>query len=180
MYFDDSLNLEGAYADVLFTLPQGDHLKYVLQIHYKASNNSIEYEALIHGLCIAIALGIKRLITFGDSKVVIDKVNKACDIRKDSTKAYYTGVRKLEVHFKGLEFHHVFRDNNVAADVLSMLGSKCALVLVGVFVQDLHKKSIRVLNNPEMLQSDVPLLGSRDVLRRRPKMTGTSTSSLTS
>jgi ribonuclease HI len=70
MYFDGSLNLEG--AGVLFISPHGDHLKYVLQIHYKASNNGAKYEALIHGLCIAVSLGIKRLIAYGDSKVVID------------------------------------------------------------------------------------------------------------
>jgi ribonuclease HI len=77
MYFDVSLNLERAGAGVLFTSPQGDHRKYVLQIHYKASNNSAEHEALIYELHIAISLGIKRLIAYGDSKVVIDQVNKA-------------------------------------------------------------------------------------------------------
>jgi ribonuclease HI len=59
MYFDGSLNLEGAATGVLFISPQGDHLKFVLQIHYKASNNDAEYEALIHGLHIAVSLGIK-------------------------------------------------------------------------------------------------------------------------
>jgi hypothetical protein len=47
MYFDDALNLEGAGAGVLLISPQGEQLKYVLQIHYKASNNGAEYEALI-------------------------------------------------------------------------------------------------------------------------------------
>jgi ribonuclease HI len=164
MYFDGSLNLEGAGAGVLFISPHGDHLKYVLQIHYKASNNGAEYEALIHGLCIVVSLGIKRLIAYGDSKVIIDQVNKACDMRKDLMNAYYAEVRKLEAHFKGLEFHHFCRDNNVAADVLSKLGSKHALVPAGVFVQDLCKPSIRLLNDPEMLQSNVSLLGRRDVL----------------
>jgi ribonuclease HI len=126
MYFDDSLNLEGASAGVLFISPQGDHLKYVLQIHYKESNNGAEYEALIHGLRITVSLGIKRLIAYGDSKVVIDQVNKACDIKKNSMNAYCTEVRKLEDHFEGLEFHHISRDNNVAADILSKLGSKSA------------------------------------------------------
>jgi hypothetical protein len=59
MYFDGSLNLEGASAGVLFILPQGDHLKYILQIHYKASNNGAEYEALIYGLHIVVSLRIK-------------------------------------------------------------------------------------------------------------------------
>jgi ribonuclease HI len=84
MYFDGSLNLERASEGIPFISPQGDHLKYVLQIHYKASNNSVEYEAMIHGLHITVSLGIKRLIAYGDSKVVIDQVNKTCDIKKDT------------------------------------------------------------------------------------------------
>jgi ribonuclease HI len=55
---------------------QGEQLKYVLQIHYKASNNNAEYEAMINGLRIAVSLSIKRLLAFGDSKVVIEQVNK--------------------------------------------------------------------------------------------------------
>jgi hypothetical protein len=52
----------------------------------------------------------------------------------------------------------------MAADVLSKLGSKRVLVPTGVFVQDLRKPSIRLLNNPETTQSDVSPPGSRDVL----------------
>jgi ribonuclease HI len=71
---------------------------------------------LIHGLRIVVSLGIKRLIAYGDSKVVIDQVNKVCDIKKDSMNAYCAEVCKLKAHFEGLEFHHICRDNNVAAD----------------------------------------------------------------
>jgi ribonuclease HI len=45
---------------------------YVLQIHYKASNNGAEYEALIDGLYIVVSLRIKRIIAYSDSKVVIN------------------------------------------------------------------------------------------------------------
>jgi ribonuclease HI len=162
MYFDGSLNLEGAGVGILFVPPHGDHLKYVLQIHYKASNNGAEYEALIHGLCIAVSLVMKRIIVYDDSKVIIDQVNKACDVKKETMNTYCAEVRKLEDHFEGLEFHHVSRDNNVAADVLSKLGSKRALVPTGVFIQDLRKPSIRFLSDPETSPSGV--LGGRDVL----------------
>jgi hypothetical protein len=37
--------------------------------------------------------------------------------------AYCTEIRKLEGHFEGIEFQHVPWNNNVAADVLSKLGS---------------------------------------------------------
>jgi ribonuclease HI/probable phosphoglycerate mutase len=113
MYFDGALNLEGAGTGVLLIFPQGEQLKYILQIHYKASNNGAEYEALIHRLRIAVSHGIKRLLAFGDSKVIIEQVNKEWDCVKDTMDAYCTEIRKLEGHFEGIEFQHIPR-NNVA------------------------------------------------------------------
>jgi ribonuclease HI len=92
MYFDGALNLEGVGAGVLLISPHGEKLKYVLQIHYKASNNGAEYEALIHSLRISVSLGIKRLLAFGDSKVVIEQVNKEWDCVKDTMDAYYAEI----------------------------------------------------------------------------------------
>jgi hypothetical protein len=56
--------------------------------------------------------------------------------------AYCLEVRKLENKFYGLEFHHIVRDNNVAADVLSKLGSTRTQVPAGVFIHELHAPSI--------------------------------------
>jgi ribonuclease HI len=39
--------------------PKGEIFKYVLQMHFPASNNAAEYEALLHGLRIATALDIR-------------------------------------------------------------------------------------------------------------------------
>jgi ribonuclease HI len=142
MYFDDSLKLEGASAGVLLITPTGEQLKYILQIIWKVSNNEAEYEALLHRLRLAASLGIKRLIVHGDSAVVINQVNKSWYRNKENMDTYYLEVRKLENKFYGLEFHHVVCDNNVAADVLSKLGSTCAQVPVGVFVHELHAPSI--------------------------------------
>jgi hypothetical protein len=43
MYFDGALNLEGAGVGVLLISPQGEQLKDILYIHYKASNNGGKY-----------------------------------------------------------------------------------------------------------------------------------------
>jgi ribonuclease HI len=142
MYFDGSLKLEGVGAGALLISPMGEQLKYVLQIFYKVSNNEAEYEALLHGLRLAASLGIKRLLVYGDSVVVINQVNKSWDRNKEIMDAYCLEVRKLKNKFYGLEFHHVVRDNNVAADVLSKLGSSRAQVPASVFVQELHAPSI--------------------------------------
>jgi hypothetical protein len=43
----------------------------------------------------------------------------------------------------GLKVHHVLREHNVGADMLSKLGSTRAQVPVGVFVQELKQPSIK-------------------------------------
>ena len=84
MYFDGSLKLGGASAGILLISLDGKQLKYVLQILWQATNNEAEYEALIHGLRVAITLGIKRLLVYGDSAVVINQVNKDWDCTKEN------------------------------------------------------------------------------------------------
>ena len=53
MHFDGSKMRTGLGAGVVLTSPKGNKLKYALQIHFAASNNIAEYEALIHGLWLA-------------------------------------------------------------------------------------------------------------------------------
>jgi ribonuclease HI len=144
MYFDGSLRLQGAGAGIPFISPGGDRLKYALQLLFLASNNAAEYEALVHGLSIAISLGIKRLMVYNDSLVVISQVNKDCDCSTDSMKRYCVAVQKLEDKFKGLEFHHMEMDHNAAVDALSKLGSSRAQVPHGIFVQEVQQPSITV------------------------------------
>jgi len=61
MFFDGSLNINGAGAGVLFVSPNKDKLRYVLRILFPASNNVAEYEACFHGIRLAVELGVKRL-----------------------------------------------------------------------------------------------------------------------
>ena len=55
---------------MLLVAPSGEHLKYVIQMHFaqeEATNNTAQYEGLLVGLRIAAELGIKKLIVRGDS-----------------------------------------------------------------------------------------------------------------
>ena len=73
MHFDGSKMRTGLGANVVLTSPKGDKLKYALQIHFAASNNVAEYEALIHGLRLAKELGIRRILCYGDSDLVVQQ-----------------------------------------------------------------------------------------------------------
>jgi hypothetical protein len=70
--FDGSLQFQGAGAGILVTSPKGESFKYVMQIHFQASNNATEYEALFHRLRIAMALGIRRLKILEDSLLIVN------------------------------------------------------------------------------------------------------------
>jgi hypothetical protein len=67
MYFDGSLMKTGAGADLLFISPLGKHVRYILRLHFPASNNVAEYEALVNGLRITVELGVRCLDARGDS-----------------------------------------------------------------------------------------------------------------
>jgi hypothetical protein len=44
---------------VVLVDPSGDHVKYMVHLEFKATNNMVEYEALIFGLSAALSLGIR-------------------------------------------------------------------------------------------------------------------------
>jgi hypothetical protein len=80
--------------------------------------------------------------------------------------AYCAEIRKLEGHFEGIDVQHVPRNKNVVVDVLSKPGSRRALFPAGVFVQDLRKPSIKLLDpdNLEPSPNDQNSAPPRDVL----------------
>ena len=73
MHFNGSKMRTGLGAGIILTSPKGDKLKYTLQIYFAASNNVAEYEALIHGLRLAKAIGIRRILCYGDSNLVVQQ-----------------------------------------------------------------------------------------------------------
>ena len=63
--------LAGLGAGVILTSPTGDIVRYVLQIMYTDSNNAAEYEALLHGLRMAVSMDIQCLEVRSDSTLAI-------------------------------------------------------------------------------------------------------------
>ena len=123
MYFDGAFSLQGAGDGVLLVAPTGEHLKYVVQMHFprkKATNNTVEYKGVLAGHRIATDLGIKKRIIHGDLQLLVRKVNK--DYQSPLMEAYVEEVRKLDKRFDGLETKNITcAENNIADHV-----SKCA------------------------------------------------------
>ena len=99
MYFDGSVMALGLEARVVMISLDGSRLRYTIHLHFLASNNTVEYEALINGLRIAIELGATRLYVHGDSELVIDQVMKESSCKSPLMAAYCQEVCKLEDKF---------------------------------------------------------------------------------
>ena len=56
--------------------------------------------------------------------------------------AYRNAVLKMSARFEGLEFHHVARENNQAADILACNGAKRDVVPPNIFLERLFKPSV--------------------------------------
>jgi ribonuclease HI len=142
MNFDGSKMHGGLGAGVVLTSPKGDKLHYVLQIHFTASNNIAEYEALVHGLKLAKEIGIPRILCFGDSDLVVHQVSGDWDAKNANMASYRFYVQQLCGFFEGCEFHHIPRANNDEADQLSKIGSTRQAIPAKVSLEIIRKPSI--------------------------------------
>jgi ribonuclease HI len=120
----------------------GEFFKFVLQMHFPASNNVPEYEALLHGAQIAMTLSIQWLKVLGDLLLVINQANKEWSCLDEKMMMYYKELCKLENNFDGLEYHHILHGWNEVVDELAKLSSSQAMVPLGVFRQELRGPSI--------------------------------------
>jgi ribonuclease HI len=169
MFFDGSLMKTGAGAGLLFISPLEKHVRYVLRLHFPASNNVAEYEDLVNGLRIAVKLGVRRLDARGDSQLVIDQVMKNSHCRDQKMEAYCDEVQRLEDKFHRLELNHVARRYNETTDELAKIASRRTTVPSDVFSRDIYQPSVKLNDAPEpdetSAQPEVPSAAEGVALR---------------
>src|SRR3954452_11345361 len=155
MHFDRSKRHQGSGAGVTLKSPTGEELKYVLEIHFTATDNMAEYEALLHGLRIAKEIRIKHLICCGDSDLVAQQVAGTWKANNSVMEAYRDEVDEIAKCFPGYKVKYIPRDDNTAADMLSKLGSGRKPIPPRVFLEHLQVASVKGADeeNPDMAVS---------------------------
>nr|ABF96496.1 retrotransposon protein, putative, unclassified [Oryza sativa Japonica Group] len=149
MAFVGALNSQGAGAGFILTSPLGDQFKHAIYLNFRATNKTAEYEGLLAGIRVAAALGVKRLIVKGDSKLVANQVHKDYKCSSPELSKYLAEVRKLEKRFDGIEVRHVYRKDNIEPDNLAWRASKREPLEPGTFLDILTKPSVREANNED-------------------------------
>jgi ribonuclease HI len=95
----------------------------MVHLEFKATNNMVEYEALIFGQSTALSLRSRQLLVKGDSQLIIKQVKGECCCNDPQLAAYLLHVQTLEKDFDVLDLHHITRAENAVADDLSTKAS---------------------------------------------------------
>lgn len=69
-HVDGSVNSDGASVKIVLVSPLGYHLLSAIHLGFSATNNDVEYEALISSLSLAMEMKARNIIVYSDSKVV--------------------------------------------------------------------------------------------------------------
>ena len=108
---------------VIITTPNGEILKYGVELKFPATNNEAEYEGILTGLRLEKALEVKNLLVQSDSKLVVEQFKGEYETKEERMQKYLRLTRHLTHEFDKVEFEQVPRNQNVLADEISKLAS---------------------------------------------------------
>ena len=123
LYFDGAVNNRGAGLGVILVTPEGETIHMAKKLDFKVTNNMAEYEACIYGVEAALAAGVKNLLVYGDSLLIIRQANEEWEMKEDRFKPYNSYLKLLMKGFDKCLFIHLSRDQNQMADALATLSS---------------------------------------------------------
>ncbi|GAV58457.1 RVT_3 domain-containing protein [Cephalotus follicularis] len=97
---DGSSCNSGYGAGFVLTSSDGWTLEYALRFRFKATNNEVEWEALIVGLTITKHLEVQKIEAFSDSQLVVGLVSGEYKTREDSMAKYLAYFQSLKSAFQ--------------------------------------------------------------------------------
>ncbi|XP_074298331.1 uncharacterized protein LOC141629190 [Silene latifolia] len=123
MHIDSASNQRKAGVGLILRSPHEDLIAQAVRCEFKATNNEIEYEALILGMQLALELGFINLQVYRDSLLIVNHVNDEYVARDSKIIAYLKVAKELKQKFRDCKLKQVPRDQNVEADALATLGA---------------------------------------------------------
>ena len=143
LHVDGASNSKGSGVGLIIVGPDGFVAEYALRFSFEATNNQVEYEALITGLKLIAHLEAKNLKVFTDSQLVVGQTTKEYEARDPTLARYLEKVKTLWALFPRFSIAHVPRTENARADALSRLATAGDEGLDRIFMEYLVAPSIQ-------------------------------------
>ena len=93
LWVDGASRASGSGVGLLLQSPTGEHLEQSIRLGFPASNNEAEYEAILSGLDLTLALSVSKLRVYSDSQLVVRHVQKEYEAKDARMARYLTKVR---------------------------------------------------------------------------------------
>ena len=93
LYVDGASRQSGVDIGLQLTSHTGERIKQAVHLGFSASNNESEYEAMITGLELALAVGANSLLIRSDSQLVVGQVNAEFESREPRMEKYASLVK---------------------------------------------------------------------------------------
>ena len=119
IHVDGSSTQHTGGIGVVLQSSEGDKLTNKVRLQYQATNNEVEYEALLKGLELAKSIEAESILILGDSQLVIGQVNGTCEAKEERMKKYLEKVLQSVKKFKEANFVQIPREENMEADALA-------------------------------------------------------------
>lgn len=97
----------------------GKKIKSISQYVGKATNNVIEYKALIYALKETKSFSSEEVKIFSDSKLLVNQLTGKYKVKSEKLKSLYKRVAELAQEFKKIDIEKIAREDNKEADKLA-------------------------------------------------------------
>ncbi|XP_074378015.1 uncharacterized protein LOC141719535 [Apium graveolens] len=139
LFMDGASNGDGSGAGIELISPEVHKIRRAF-VAFHATNNDVEYEALINGLKLALEMKVKNLNVFSDSMIVVYQINGGYQAKMPSMELYLKCAQRIIVRFNEVRLELIPRGQNEGTDELAKLGSRREATLLGVVPLDIQRQ----------------------------------------
>ncbi|XP_075649778.1 uncharacterized protein LOC142620264 [Castanea sativa] len=118
-----SAKKRGGGVGVIINTPDGEKLRYGVQLKFPTTNNEAEYEGILTRLRLGKALKAKNLLIQSDSKLAIRQIREEYEAKEERMQKYLKLTKHLAQEFDKVEFVRIPRDQNMAVDEIAKMAS---------------------------------------------------------
>ena len=126
LYVDGVANQRGSGVGLVLVSPEKITIEKSLRLSFSATNNEVEYEALLMGMMMVQKMGGKAVRVFLDSKLVVGQVMGDLEARDLRMQEYLCQIRSIQEKFEVFDLSHIPRNGNMHAISLATLATSSA------------------------------------------------------
>ena len=106
----------------------GEKIEQAIRLGFNASNNELEYEAILTGIELAANVSTDRLLIRSDSQLVEGQVNEDYESRDPRMAKYVSLVKQRLGSFSAWKLEHILKDCNEKANALASVAASLLMI----------------------------------------------------